>query len=123
MKAIRPLNFAVLVMTLAGLVFGAVGAELQTVVCNADEDYQATVAYAFGDSITMGQAASAPACRYTNIFAAYMGWTLSNQGIGGYTSLEMPHCMYMFAPASTYYSFGFIGVNDLARIQADAAFH
>jgi hypothetical protein len=80
-----------------------------------------TVGYAFGDSITAGSAASDEAHRYTNLFAAYKGWTLVNRGVGSYMTIEAIRWAYYYAVGSTMQSFMLLGGNDAAIVLSDSA--
>lgn len=68
---------------------------------------------AYGDSITMGTAASDAAHRFTNIIAAARNWTLSNHGVSGDHMIDTADETYALTVAQDTQSLGLFGYNDM----------
>lgn len=68
----------------------------------------------FGDSITYGIGATAPAYAYADVVAATEGWTLKNYGVPGDDSIDTCEIINAVSPLpATAYNTLFTGENDL----------
>jgi hypothetical protein len=93
----------------------------QQIVALASAPPAATLS-TYGDSITYGDGASAPAYAYADVTAATEGWTLHNYGVPGDDSIDTCETINQtsFFPLTAYDTF-FTGENDLRHAMISPA--
>lgn len=68
--------------------------------------------HAFGDSITLGTGASAPAAGYLQLWAAAQGYSITNHAVSGAQCGDQAGAVYGISPGQSSVSSYMIGVND-----------